>query len=89
MEIRSNMKIGSLKGTVPTPSSTPAPKPAGDEASFPGAAALESALGKVPDVRSEAVARAQQLIADPGYPSAGMVKQLSTFLASRLTAPQD
>lgn len=52
--------------------------------SFAGASALESALGLVPDVRPEAVARAKQLIADPTYPSAQTLRRASDFLAKKL-----
>jgi hypothetical protein len=89
MEINANMNIGSIKGMTPTRQSTPAPKPAGDESSFAGAAALDGALSKIPDVRTDAVARARDLINDPNYPSAEVVKKLSNFLATKLTAPQD
>jgi hypothetical protein len=89
MEINANMNIGSIKGMTPTRQSTPAPKSAGEETSFAGSVALDGALSKVPDVRTDAVARARDLINDPSYPSAEVVKKLSNFFAAKLTAPQD
>ncbi len=56
--------------------------------SLEGFSALQATLSAVPDVRPEAVDRAKQLISDPSYPSAGIIKQLSVFLAQNLSSTQ-
>jgi len=89
MEINANMNVGGLNGLTPTKQSTPTAKKVSVDDSFAGTNALEGALNSVPDVRPEAVARAKELINDPQYPSADTVKQISTFLAGKLTVTED
>jgi hypothetical protein len=94
MEIDSNMRTGGINGpaasrrtgtTSSTKSSGPGAAKATDNASFAGAAGIEGALQAVPDVRPEAVDRARTLINDPSYPPPETIKQLSGFLASRIS----
>ena len=86
MEINSNMNVGGLNGLTPIKPSKPAVKNTAVDDSFASSNALASALNNVPDTRPDAVARAQQLIADPNYPSSDIVRQMSSFFASKLTA---
>lgn len=81
------MKINasSIRATSAVKRSEPKPLSSnGGGDSFASTNALESALKSLPDVRTDAVARARQLINDPSYPSAETVKQLSNFLAGKL-----
>jgi hypothetical protein len=48
---------------------------------FTGAAALQSALDATPDVRPEAVARGQALVADTHYPPAVTLQRLARLFA--------
>lgn len=85
MEIKASMNVSGVNGPTPPPKPAPSSKPASDSASFARSEAVNAALQNLPASRPEAVARAQQLINDPNYPSSGMVKQLSQFLTTNLT----
>jgi hypothetical protein len=58
-------------------SAPPFPRPRPDQVSTEGAAFLKSALGQVPEVRPEVVARASALAADPGYPSTAVMRSVA------------
>jgi hypothetical protein len=96
MQIDSNMSTGGVNGptasrrtavTAKTTGKGLAVKKASDGASFAGAAGLEGALQAVPDIRADAVDRAKGLVNDAQYPPPETIKQLSSFLASKLLPP--
>ncbi len=92
MQIDPNNNINRFTGTTSAKSSraqTSAISIPGNAASFEHASALENTLAAVPEIRPEAVARARQLIADPNYPSASIVRSLSNFLAEKILHPED
>jgi hypothetical protein len=98
MQIDSDMSTGGVNGptaprgtgaTAKTSSKGLAVKKAAEGASFSGAAGLEEALQTTPDVRPAAVDRARGLVNDAQYPPPETVKQLATFLASRLSPPAE
>lgn len=87
MEINTNMNVGAVNGAIPANRSQAASRPAATDP-FASSNALEGALQSVPDSRPDAVERAKQLISDPDYPSADTVKQLSNFLADKLSSSE-
>lgn len=80
--------------TVRPENVTPAPAPSRtqgcgtDQFSSSQAASLRAALEQHPEVRPEVVERGRQLAADPGYPSADVLKQVASAIlgAPDLTA---
>ena len=50
--------------------------------------ALDAALKAMPEMRAEQVARAEELIRDPGYPSDKAVDQVAEILARRLSSKE-
>jgi hypothetical protein len=50
--------------------------------------ALDAALKATPDTRAEQVARAKELIRDPGYPSGKVVDQVAAVLARRIRSKE-
>ncbi len=65
--------------------------PGADNFSAASAAALREALARQPEIRPEVVERARGLAADPNYPSAGIIHQVSRQILNSpdLTADQD
>lgn len=53
---------------------------------FENARALRSALDEIPEVRSEAVRRATELLGDVNYPPAETIRMISHLLAIQLHA---
>jgi hypothetical protein len=51
--------------------------PGADNFSASNSAALREALARQPEIRPEVVERARQLAADPSYPSADIIRQVS------------
>jgi hypothetical protein len=86
MEINNNMKVGAVNGVITAKRSPAVARASGATDPFASSTALESALKSLPDSRPEAVDHARELINDPSYPSADVVKKLSGFLADKLTA---
>lgn len=60
--------------------------PAGPAASFEGSNELNAALAAEPDVRAEAVTRAQNLIAQSSYPPPEVIKRIASLLAANIAA---
>ena len=73
--------IGTPVGQVSTPARANA---ADDRTSFQQTDVLNGAMADVPNVRPEAVARAQQLIHDSSYPSPQNIHDISRMLAAAL-----
>jgi hypothetical protein len=65
--------------SVPAPIQpvTRAVRQGSDQISTQSATFLKTALGSQPEVRPEVVARARALAADPGYPSASIMKSVA------------
>jgi hypothetical protein len=61
-----------------------APKPVTAMDSFDSTDALKTAQNQTSAARPEKVARANELLADPSYPSDKVLNQLAGFLAGRL-----
>jgi len=79
------MKVGGVNG-VTSAKRSPAAASSSTTDPFASSTALEGALHSLPDARPDAVERARQLISDPNYPSADVVRKLSGFLAGKLTS---
>lgn len=79
------MNAGGINPLIPARRAVSGSNAKTDRAGFASSAALDGALNRIPDVRSEAVGRARSLINDPDYPSADIVSKLSDFLAAKLT----
>jgi len=60
------------------------PKPVTALDSFDSTDALKTAQNQTPVLRPEKIARARELLADPGYPSDKVLNQLARQLAARL-----
>ena len=73
--------IGTPVGQVTTPARVNATN---DRTGFEQTEVLNGAMVDVPDVRTEAVARAQQLIHDSSYPSTRIIDDVSRLLAAAL-----
>jgi len=58
---------------------------AADKATFADTEALNNELHKVPDVRSDAVAKAKALVAQASWPPAETIKRLANLLAMQLS----
>jgi hypothetical protein len=84
MEVNTNISSGGVGGITPQKWSPPAAKPAAAPDSFASSNAIDSALKNLPASRPDAVARARELAADPNYPSADTLRQVSTLLARQM-----
>jgi hypothetical protein len=56
---------------------TAAAQPKSDQISTESASFLQTALGQLPEIRPEVVARARELAADPSYPSTDIMKSVA------------
>jgi ribosomal protein S12 methylthiotransferase accessory factor YcaO len=89
MQINSNLKASNVGPATPTKAAARTTPTESSGASFSAAAALETALSEVPDVRADAVQRAKALIGDAHYPPNATIKQLASFFADKLTQPAE
>jgi hypothetical protein len=62
---------------APSQRAASAAQPRPDQISTESAAFLNTALGQLPEVRPEVVARARELAADPSYPSTDIMKSVA------------
>ncbi len=70
-----------------SPRSTPAPAAAvtdSSAASFEASNSIAASLNQSQTARPEKIARANELLSDPSYPSGQVLDQLAGFLAQRL-----
>lgn len=84
MEVKANNNVDAAQRL---PVSTLKPRAAvvgGDTASFNRVEALEQSLATTPTVRTEAVARARELIGDVKYPPVKAIDGIAALLALRL-----
>jgi hypothetical protein len=89
MEVNTNFSAGGVGGITPRKPAAPAAKPAAAPDAFARSNALEQAVKNLPASRPEAVAQARELAADPNYPPAEVLRQVSRLLAGRLTAESE
>jgi len=89
MEVNTSFSAGGVGGITPPNASAPAPKRVATPDSFASSNALERAVRNLPASRPEALARARELAADPNYPSADALRQVSRLLAGHLTAESE
>lgn len=86
METDSNYKVGRSSGASPAKRFVPSAKANSEEQLMARWPVLQQTLQNLPTTRPEAVARARQLIADPGYPPAEMLQFMAEQFAIHLTA---
>ena len=86
MEVNTNFSTSGVGGSLPARTSKPAAKPAPAGVSFDRSSDLDGVVQNLPASRPDAVARAQQLIADPNYPSSDILSSVSKLLASNLVS---
>jgi len=86
MEVNTSFSTGGVGGITPQKPYTPAARTAAAPNPFASSNALESAVQNLPPSRPDAVARARELIADPNYPPADTLRQISSLLAEHLTS---
>jgi hypothetical protein len=84
MDVKLNTNIDIVRYGQTNPAKTrPAPL-ATDTAQFDGSEKLDRALQAAPDVRPEAVERAQRLIGDVEYPPRETIRRIAVLLAMHL-----
>jgi len=81
MEIQPNLNAGKVNPLPAEPAQVRRIEPTTDQAAFSGAAALEAAMQRLPEVRTDRVRDAAQLIGDPSYPPEQTMKRLANLLA--------
>ncbi len=86
MEVNTNFSAGGVGGITPQKPAAPAAKTAAAPDAFASSYALDRAVKNLPASRPEAVVQAKALAADPNYPSADILRQVSGLLAERLTS---
>jgi hypothetical protein len=84
MEINLNTSAASAVGADRLRPRAPTPPPTDGETSFGDSAALTEALQSTPAVRTEAVERARNLVADPIYPPPELINGVARLLASKI-----
>ena len=89
MEVNTNFSASGVGGVTPQKPFARAAKTAAATDAFVKSNALDGAVKKLPASRPEAVARARELAADPAYPSADTLRQVSSLLADRLTSENE
>jgi hypothetical protein len=89
MEVNTSYGTSGVGGITPPNRPTPSAQPTGATDSFTSTSALDEALQALPASRPDAVAQAKALIADPNYPSASTMRQVSNLLAENLMSESD
>jgi hypothetical protein len=89
MEVNTSYGSSGIGGLTPPNRSTPSAKPTGPTESFTSTSSLDETLQTLPASRPDAVAYAKSLIADPNYPPAGTMKQVSNLLAENLMSESE
>ena len=84
MEVNTNISAGGVGGITPQQPYARAAKTAAAPDAFASSSALQDAVKNLPASRPEAVAQARKLAADPDYPPAGILRQVSRLLAENL-----
>jgi hypothetical protein len=86
MQIHTNLASGGLNKVVGAEVKARSANLEKSELSFAESDSLDRSLSKVPDVRTEEVARARSLVADPSYPPRETIRRLSNLLAMEMVA---
>ena len=84
MEIKLDLNAGKVAPVPAAKPATQAAKAAEDSTEFRAAAALEQALEKTPEVRSDVVDNAKRLVGDPNYPPRETLQKIATLLALQM-----
>jgi hypothetical protein len=86
MEIKPNLTTGAASGAASTPPPTVERKTLSpkDFAAFDEADTLNRQLSDEPEVRSGAVARAQELIGQADWPSPVVIRRIANLLAANM-----
>ena len=84
MRIEPNSNAGQVAPTSIRASAKAAAQVPADRAEFDHASALNAALAATPSVRAEEVARAKELVKDPGYPPPYAIARIARLLAINL-----
>jgi len=85
METDSNFKVARSNGASAAKRFVPTAKADPEEKLLAKWPVLQQTLQSLPNTRPEAVARARQLIADPGYPPPEMLQSMAEQFALYLT----
>ena len=89
MEINSNINMAGVGRSFSPRHTNSAQKAGEDAAAFSSSYALEQALTATPEVRSEAVERARNLIADVKYPPKETLNKIANLLAMNLDSSSE
>ena len=85
MEVKANNNVDvAQRMTSNTPTRLRAAQPATETTSFDRVAALDQSLQATPLIRTEAVSRAKELIADQKYPPSAAIEGIAALLALKL-----
>lgn len=85
MEINPNRNVESALPVGTTPKTRIQAAGASD-ISFAGSDSLNAALASLPDVRSEVVSRAEDLVESASYPPREVINRIANLLAANLIA---
>lgn len=89
MEVKANINIDAAQRVVVNPARPQTARSGADTTSFQRVEALDQALQATSDVRSEAVARARELIGDVKYPPTDTINGISALLALKMSLGAD
>lgn len=84
MEVQSNHAAGGINPTQSVRTEARRTKESIEETNFAQSAAVEQALQKTPEIRTEAVDRARALAGQVNYPPPETIRRLSNLLAMHL-----
>lgn len=87
MRVNANSELSGLNAIQTARSKAQKPGPEKDKLTLAGTQQLNQTLAKVPEVRSEKVAQARQLISDPSYPSEAQLGKIANLLADNIQPP--
>lgn len=84
MEVQPNHAAGGINPTTTVRTEARRPKETTEQVNFAQSAAVEQALQKSPNVRTDAVERAKALVGNISYPPPETIRRLSNLLAMHL-----
>ena len=89
MRIDPNPHVGQVAQTPVKPTARAEAHAAADRTEFDQASALNKALAQAPAVRAEEVARAKELVNNPGYPPPYAITRIAHLLGIHLQSDGD
>ena len=89
MRIDSNLNSRGVDGSIPPKRTSSVSRRTTDRTSFAGTDALDTSLKIAPDSRAIEVENARALIANPDYPPAEIIRNISTLLAAKLKSGEE